>query len=120
MLHCAPEFVNHGRLEEFDNWLWESIESDLLANKIDGAEAERRGKLGALWTAHLSDLVITTKVVEAGTNNLRGKSNTDLVAIKSTYRAETGGQAERSYAKSIPLKTQSLSKSVSAARFAGS
>jgi hypothetical protein len=116
MLHRAPEFVNPGRVEEFNNWLRqeltttrvgllesrlldfetrtigsrESIESDLVANKIDGAKAERRGRLGALWTAHLcSDLVITTKVVKAGKNNARGrKGHTDLVAIELTCREE--------------------------------
>src|SRR5260370_21610295 len=108
MLHRAPEFVNPSRFERYIEWLRqeltttrvglvesrlsdfetrtigsrESIESDLVVNKIDGAEAERRGRLGALWTAHLcSDLVITTKVVEAGKNNARGrKGHTDHVA----------------------------------------
>ncbi len=116
MLHRAPEFVNPSRFERYIDWLRqelittrvgllelrrsdfetlmigsrESIESDLLANRIDGAEAERRGRLGALWTAHrCSDLVITTKVVEAGKDNPRGrKGHTDLAAIELTCREE--------------------------------
>ena len=108
-LHSEPELVNPGRFERYIDWLRqeltttrvgllesglsdfetlrigsrESIESDLLANRIDGAEAERRGRLGALWTAHrCSDLVVESKVVEAGIDERRGrKGNTDLVAI---------------------------------------